>query len=106
MKYNLTRVGARIRRLVANAEEDEGQGPLRQRRLFPLWLALLYSCNRVSPAGALFKKKKKPETIDDFSGRIVKLYWPIMANLGFSGAIGLACGLALRVSALANEMQT
>ncbi|CAL5228857.1 g12067 [Coccomyxa viridis] len=77
------------------AEEEDGQGPFR--RLCPLCLGLLYACSRVAPAGALFKKKKKqPETLDDFSGRIVKLYWPIMANLGFSGGIGLACGLALR----------
>lgn len=83
---------------IISAEEDEGQGPYR--RLYPLWLGLLYSCTRVAPAGALFKKKKQPETLDAFSGRVVKLYWPIMANLGFSGAIGLACGLALRVGCL------
>lgn len=78
------------------AEEDGWAGRLRP--VFPFLLVALLGCTSVAPAHALFKKKKKqPETLDQFSGRLVKLYWPIMANLGFSGGIGLACGLALRV---------
>lgn len=78
------------------AEEDGWAG--RFRPVFPFLLVVLLGCASVAPAHALFKKKKKqPETLDQFSGRLVKLYWPIMANLGFSGGIGLACGLALRV---------
>ena len=84
-----------ISKLVQSAEEDGGEG--HSRSFLPLFVGVLYACTRVPPAGALFKKKKKPETIDEFSGRIVKLYWPIMQNLGFSGAVGLASGLALRV---------
>ncbi len=77
--------------------EDDGWAD-RFRPVFPFLLVALLGCIIVAPAHALFKKKKKqPETLDQFSGRLVKLYWPIMANLGFSGAVGLACGLALRV---------
>ena len=64
-------------------------------------LALVLGLARASPALALFKKKKKKaDSIDEYSSRLVKLYWPIMANLGFSGAVGLATGLALRVQHL------
>ncbi len=84
-----------ISKPVQSAEEDGGEGV--SRSFLPLFVGVLYACTRVPPAGALFKKKKKPETIDEFSGRIAKLYWPIMQNLGFSGAVGLASGLALRV---------
>ncbi|CAK0782661.1 hypothetical protein CVIRNUC_005856 [Coccomyxa viridis] len=60
-------------------------------------LVLILGLARASPALALFKKnKQKADTIDEYSSRLVKLYWPIMANLGFSGAVGLATGLALR----------
>ena len=61
-------------------------------------LALVMGLARASPALALFRKKKqKADTIDEYSSRRGKLYWPIMANLGFSGVVGLATGLALRV---------
>ena len=64
-------------------------------------LVLVLGLARASPALALFKRKKqKADTIDEYSSRLVKLYWPIMANLGFSGAVGLATGLALRVQHL------
>jgi hypothetical protein len=54
-----------------------------------------------SPAQALGRKKKNNNKnnfmIDDYSDKLVTLAWPIAQNLGFSGAIGFATGLALRV---------
>ena len=79
-----------------SAEGDGGEGFFGP--FYSFMLVLILGLARASPALALFKKKKqKADTIDEYSSRLVKLYWPIMANLGFSGAVGLATGLALRV---------
>ena len=88
-----------------SAEGDGGDwsfGPF-----YSFMLVLILGLARASPALALFKKKKqKADTIDEYSSRLVKLYWPIMANLGFSGAVGLATGLALRVQHLCLASQS
>ena len=87
-----------------SAEGDGGEGVFRP--FYTFVLVLVLGLARASPALALFKKKKKKaDTIDEYSSRLVKLYWPIMANLGFSGAVGLATGLALRVVHLCRALQ-
>ena len=66
-----------------------------------LLLAVAAEVAHPRPAHALFrkkKKKKKPEhSIDEYSDRLVTLFWPIAQNLGFSGAIGFGTALALKV---------
>ena len=70
----------------------------------PLHLVLLLAvaAELVHPrsAHALFRKKKKKQadfSIDEYSDRLVTLFWPIAQNLGFSGAIGFGTALALKV---------
>ena len=57
-------------------------------------------------AGILpFRKKKKPpppvvnKEVDEFVSKTAAIYWPILQNLGFSGAAGYASAYALKVQA-------
>ena len=57
-------------------------------------------------AGILpFRKKRKPpppvvnKEIDEFVSKTAAIYWPILQNLGFSGAAGYATAYALKVRA-------
>ena len=72
-------------------------------------LALTAAASVTAPhaqAGILpFRKKKKPpppivnKDIDEFVSKTAAIYWPILQNLGFSGAAGYASAYALKVQA-------
>ena len=86
-----------------------GGEPWRSGRLLLALAASMAAASVTAPyaqAGILpFRKKKKPpppvvnKEIGEFVSYTAAIYWPILQNLGFSGAAGYATAYALKVRA-------
>ena len=86
-----------------------GGEPWKNSRLLLALAAATAAASVTAPsaqAGILpFRKKTKPpppvvnKEIDEFVSKTVAIYWPILQNLGFSGAAGYATAYALKVRA-------